>query len=275
MTLICMWQPSSAGVSLQEKSHLPPHAALTLQDADVALQSPQHRPQVGTQSHSQTAAAAVTEWPGLHAWRARGVDKRLVWGHSDAVEPQQAGSGSSNPSDAQPPQLVSSEEDLPPPAHSLVESGLQVLGMASPAGKAALTLRAWRAYCTGQMPLHAPHAHEQQQQQQGVMYAMPEAPARPPKPQLVSAKEVRTPAHEVDERLHACIDRHQRGALTMLHGTSALFQAQLTARLHQRCSLHGRSALVMAADPAPQRPQRPTIRRLHAAHPGAHRAQRH
>lgn len=131
---------------------------------------------------AQGCQAAVVEWQGLYTWRESKVDNRLVWGDTDAQEPQQL-KPRDNVDALLTPQLIP-EEQLPPLADSLLETGMQVLSTASPAAKAALTQRAWRTYCAGGLPLHSPQQHP------GVPYTMPDAPARPSKPKLVSTREV-------------------------------------------------------------------------------------
>lgn len=70
----------------------------------------------------------------------------------------------------------------------------QVLGTASPAAKAALTHRAWNAYVAGDLPLHV----------DAPLPPFRDAPARPVKPQLVTAKEVSRFSCIAPPRMDAC-----------------------------------------------------------------------
>ncbi len=91
--------------------------------------------------------APPKEWPGLAEWRARGVDRRRMWGDKG---PSQQDAGCA---DVQLQPLLAT-----PGPPSLVQAGLTVLHTADPALKCAITHSAWTAYSEGRLPLGAGEA---------------------------------------------------------------------------------------------------------------------
>lgn len=162
-----------------------PQALGDVQQQQEQVQQKQHK-----QDLPQHAAAGVPEWPGLRAWRARGINSDLVWGDN-------------NKPAAVPVHQLQQQQSPLLLADSLVGVALQVLGTAEPSAKAAITHAGWSAYCQGRIPLHLPEQAAQQlqqaaQQQQPSSSSSryvrpPDRPARPQHPQLVIPKHVPSP----------------------------------------------------------------------------------
>lgn len=91
-------------------------------------------------------------WPGLHAWRAAGRDVRTVWGAKGPIPATAATAAELGPGAAAVAAAERAADAAPLPA-SLAECARAVLLTQDPLGKAALTHRAWRAWCDGQLPL--------------------------------------------------------------------------------------------------------------------------
>lgn len=113
-------------------------------------------------------------WPGLHDWRAAGIDTRTVWGPKGPVAPSAA------EADAGATAVLAAADataaSRSPPA-SLAEAARAVLLTADPQEKAALTFRAWRAYLAGALPV-------------GAAAPLEGPPARPQAPQLVPPRRI-------------------------------------------------------------------------------------
>lgn len=91
-------------------------------------------------------------WPGLHAWRAAEMDVRTVWGTKGPV-PATAAAAAELGSGAVAVAAAERAAEAGPLPASLAECARAVLLTADPLGKAALTHRAWRAWCDGRLPL--------------------------------------------------------------------------------------------------------------------------
>ncbi|KAL4448088.1 hypothetical protein ABPG75_005307 [Micractinium tetrahymenae] len=115
-------------------------------------------------------------WSGLHAWRAADADIRTVWGAKGPV-PATAAAASELGSGAAAVVEAERLADTAPLPASLAECARAVLLVADPLGKAALTHRAWRAWCDGQLPL-------------GTAEALHGPPARPANPELVPPRRI-------------------------------------------------------------------------------------
>ncbi|KAL4444897.1 hypothetical protein ABPG77_003947 [Micractinium sp. CCAP 211/92] len=115
-------------------------------------------------------------WPGLHAWRAAGRDVRTVWGAKGPIPATAATAAELGPGAAAVAASERAADAAPLPA-SLAECARAVLLTQDPLGKAALTHRAWRAWCDGQLPL-------------GTAEALQGLPARPAKPELVPPRQI-------------------------------------------------------------------------------------
>lgn len=206
----------------QQHSQLSSHAQQQVQQQSVQqptqLNSPtqqqqqhmdlQHRhiSEAHKQAHlQQQQPASFSAWPGLTAWRAKGVDMGRGWGEKNRPDP------------SIPPAGAAEAEQVQLPG-SLVEVALLVLNTADPDMKAALAHKGWKAYCAGHICLHPGDAAaaaegrastgsdgglgqissqaQQQQQQQP-----PDRPARPPKPELVVPKQVSNDMRGLTRRL--------------------------------------------------------------------------
>ena len=122
-----------------------------------------------------TAEQQFVSWPGLLAWRARGVDAATTWGPKGPVPPAAA------PADARTPEAAAVAAAIaahaPAVPASLAEAGVAVLRTPDPLGKAALTFAAWRAYREGALGV-------------GAADAPLGPPARPPVPELVPVRRI-------------------------------------------------------------------------------------
>ncbi len=159
-------QPPAEGEPRRRRQRRPPHVAPSTEQ-------------------TQQGAAAAAEWPGLRAWRLRGVDSGRAWGERG---PSSAGVHA---------RLQPERYAHVPLAGSLVECAVQVLRTPCPFEKATLTHVAWASYVQGHLPLKPPELSSAHSREPGpaasqtAFEALPGRPARPDKPQLVAPKEVR------------------------------------------------------------------------------------
>ncbi len=91
-------------------------------------------------------------WPGLHPWRAADRDVRTVWGAKGPIPATAAAAAELGPGAAAVAAAEQAADAALLPA-SLAECARAVLLTEDPLGKAALTHRAWRAWCDGRLPL--------------------------------------------------------------------------------------------------------------------------
>lgn len=122
-----------------------------------------------------SAEQQFVSWPGLLAWRARGVDAATSWGPKGPVPLAAAPADALTPEAAAVAAAIAAHSPAVPA--SLAEAGVAVLQTPDPLGKAALTFAAWRAYCAGTLGVGAADAP------QG-------PPARPPVPELVPVRRI-------------------------------------------------------------------------------------
>ena len=176
---------------------------------------------MGAHMDSQTSSNEATfsgrrneleEWDGLTTWRKAGLNTLRTWGEKG---PTAAPTLSDTEAISQTSSVACQSKDSL--ASSLVECALQasskrrllanspsfqphilttcacwapqVLHTASPYAKASIIHRAWKAYSEGAIPLHCG--------EDAKVYLPPEKPARPEKPVLVPAKQVRFKAFQL------------------------------------------------------------------------------
>ncbi|KAK4769492.1 hypothetical protein SAY86_027642 [Trapa natans] len=108
-----------------------------------------------------------TPWPGLKPWRQSPLNEDRLWG-PNGPEPLQRSSSSA-------PTVQSAVGA----ASSLAEMGAHVLSTADPIAKAELSHLAFSRWRNEKLPVGA--------------FRAPDRPARPPKPELVSPKEIPSP----------------------------------------------------------------------------------
>lgn len=122
----------------------------------------------------------LVRWEGLHAWRAGGVDERVVWatgprGHGKPV-PVWSRDADATTAAALAAAAEAAAAAGPPPA-SLADAARLVLSTPDPLTKAALSWAAWRRYKEGGLPVG-----------QGAPFDAP--PARPERPELVPPRSI-------------------------------------------------------------------------------------
>ncbi|XP_042480373.1 uncharacterized protein HI_0077 isoform X2 [Macadamia integrifolia] len=124
-------------------------------------------------SSSSSFVPQYQPWSGLQCWRESSLNESRVWGSKGPEQPQ--------PPPPPPPPLssIEAEEDPTAAASSLAELGTLVLSTGDPLTKSRLSHLAYSRWRSEGLPL-------------GVSKP-PDQPARPPRPQLVSPKEIPAP----------------------------------------------------------------------------------
>jgi len=129
---------AQCNLSSYEEVHQPEQQLLQ-QHVTVGQQQAQR---LKSQSHIQSQhRQEFSVWPGLSAWRSKGVDLGRGWGSKNRADPSIPAAGAT-------------EAELIPLPGSLVGVALLVLNTADPNLKAALAHRGWKAYSAGEIWLH-------------------------------------------------------------------------------------------------------------------------
>ena len=122
-----------------------------------------------------SARRSASSWEGVDAWRALPLDERRAWRDADAVDDPRASSSSSSSSSSS----LSDDACLATRARAVLEE-------ACPRRKAALTHDAYARLARGEIEVCG-------EKYLDTMRTLPNRPARPEKPRLVSPKEVPSP----------------------------------------------------------------------------------
>ncbi|XP_043699542.1 uncharacterized protein HI_0077 isoform X2 [Telopea speciosissima] len=134
-----------------------------------ALFSPLFPPRrVGVNAFSSSFVPQYQAWSGLQSWRESSLNESRLWGSKGPEQPPTL-----------PLSSIQADDDSMAAASSLAELGTIVLSTSDPLTKSRLSHLAYSRWRSEGLPL-------------GVSKP-PDRPARPPKPQLVSPKEIPAP----------------------------------------------------------------------------------